>query len=425
MESHDYMEHLQGARARAWNEAKELLDRAASESRDLSAEEETKWQRINADIDAKDEQIRSLMDREQSDRENDIAREQWAQIVRPEITEARDAKATDDFRSFLRGNGQRAFDIDLRSVANERAAIRAGASGNEFRDLVVGTAAAGGNTVPISFVRNLYDYLEVYSGVRRLNVTVLTTASGEQLTIPKVTSHGTAAIVGEGTALAEADPAFGTARLDAFKYGQLIQMSSELMADSGVDIEGFVARDCGRAIGRATDTHYVSGSGSNQPAGIVTTAGTGATAQTGATGLPSYANLVDLVYSVNDEYRANGAQWFMRDASAGALRKITDTTNRPLWEPSLQVGTPDRLLGYPVVTDPNMAAFSTAASTAKPIAFGDFSAYYLRDVGTVRLERSDEYAFANDLVTWRCIFRTDSDLVDLTGAIKLLVDPTT
>ena len=77
---------------------------------------------------------------------------------------------------------------------------------------------------------------------------------------------------------------------------------------------------------------------------------------------------------------------------------------------------PDTLLGKPVVIDPNMP---DPALNALPIAFGDFSAFYIRDVQGVRFERSDDYAFANDLVTFRSLLRSDSNLIDLTGAIKL------
>lgn len=423
----EFLDRLVESRARAWNEASEMVERAANESRDLTAEEQDKFDRIGADLDAKDAEIRSWTERLERDAENDKARAEWAQILKTDVQERQSSDIEDDpFVRFIRGEGsQRAWDLDIRTVAAERQAIRAGATGQDFRDLVKVTTTAGGNTVPTSFLRQLYDFLEVYSGARRLGVTILTTSSGDNLEIPTVTAHGTAAIVGEGTALAEADPAFGKITLGSYKYGQLIQVSNELLADTGVDILGFLARDLGRALARATDTAYVTGAGSNAPEGIVTALGTGGTSQTGATGLPSYANLVDLVYSVNEEYRANGGQWFMKDASVGAIRKLVDTTNRPLWEPSLQVGTPDRLMGYSVVTDPNMAAFSTAATTAKPIAFGDFSGFYIRDVGAIRIERSDDYAFANDLVTWRAIMRTDSKLVDKTGCAKLLINPTT
>ena len=421
----EFLDRLVEARARAWNEASELVERAATESRDLSAEEQDKFDRIGADLDSKDTEIRSWTERIERDAENDKARSEWASILKTDKVDRSVDQESDEFVRFIRGESPRkSWDLDIRGVAAERAAIRAGATGQDFRDLVKVTTTAGGYTVPTSFLRSLYDYLEVFSGARRLNCTILTTSSGENIQVPTVTSHGTAAIVGEGTALAEADPAFGQITLGAYKYGQLVQASNELLSDTGVDFLGFLARDVARSLARATDVDYVLGSGSNAPEGFAVTLGTGATAQTAATGLPSYANLVDLVYSVNEEYRANGAQWVMRDATVGAIRKLVDTTNRPLWEPSLQVGTPDRLMGYPVVTDPNMHALSTAASK-RPIAFGDFSGFYIRDAGTIRVERSDEFAFSSDLVTWRAIMRTDSKLVDKTGCAKVLLEPTT
>lgn len=418
----DYLKNISEERLRIWEGAKALTDAAATEKRELTSEESAEFDRRMADIDRLDAQGKDLRERDQREREADEARAQWAPIIRPDVQEQRDAAHADSIMSFLKGDGPRYMDFDLRGVAREKRALR---TGQEFRIAQEDVTTSGGNTVPTSFLRELYDFLETFSGIRQTNVTVLTTSSGEALQIPKVTTHGTAALKGEGTALTANDPQFGQLTLNAWKYGQLLQVSNELIADTGVDILSFIAKDCGRAIGRATDTDYVTGTGSSKPQGIVPVAGTGVTSQTGATGLPSYANLVDLVYSVNQEYRANGAQWFMKDASAGALRKLVDSQNRPLWEPSLQVGQPGNLLGYPVITDPNMAAFATAAATGKPILFGDFSSFYIRDVGTVRLERSDDYAFDKDLVTWRCIFRTDSDLVDLTGALKALANPST
>ena len=77
---------------------------------------------------------------------------------------------------------------------------------------------------------------------------------------------------------------------------------------------------------------------------------------------------------------------------------------------------PDTLLGKPVVTDPNVAA---VALSAKSVAFGDFSAYFVRQVNGVRFERSDDYAFNTDLVTFRALLRGDGLTVDQTGAIKV------
>lgn len=417
----DYLSNLRDARQHAWTEAKELIERAERENREFTAEEHGKWTAINADIDAKDDQIRGLLEIEHREREAAEARSAYEPVLGSVEIDRRDRKAVDDMTRFLNGE-IRTLDLDLRGVAREKRAIRSGGT-LELRDHVEDVTTSGGFTVPTSFARSLYDFLEWYSGARQLGVTVLTTAGGESLQFPNVATHGTAALRGEGTALGENDAQFGQVTLNAWKYGQLVQVSSELLEDSGVDLLGFVAEDAARGIARATDADYVTGSGTSKPKGIISTQPVGATAQTGSTGVPSMANLIDLVYSVNPVAR-RGAQFFTLDTNAAKIRKITDTTGRPLWEPSNIVGTPDTLLGYPVIEDPNVAAFATAGGTA--MAFGNFRGFYIRDVGTLRFERSDDFAFSSDLVTFRAVLRTDSDWVSgASGEVKFLKMPTT
>jgi HK97 family phage major capsid protein len=410
----DELDRLVGQKNHAFEEAKRLLDHAESEKRSLSAEENTQLERMNADIDSANATIAARIDFEQRAAENAVAAEAWSGIVRP-ADEARKADGPSELERFVAGE-LRSFELDLAGAAREKRAIRSGLSGQELRVATVGTAASGGTTVPTSFSRELYDYLEVYSGMRRTNATILTTASGENIDMPKVVSQGTAAVVGEGTALAAVDPSFSKLTLGSWKYGQLLQISNELASDSGVDILGFIAKDCGRAIARVTDTQYVIGTGSTGPLGVMVAAGTGVTGGTGLAGVPTLDNLIDLYYSVNEEYRMNGAQWLMKDATAGAIRKVKTTDGQYLWQPSVVAGTPDRLLNAEVISDPNVVA---TALNANSVGFGDFSTYIIRDVGTVRFERSDDFAFDKDLITYRCVFRTDGDLIDLTGAIKV------
>ena len=407
---HEYLESLVEARQKAWHEAKALMTRATDEKRELDGEEQAQLDRIWSDIDAKDVQIKDITARAQSERETDIAREAYADLVRPV-----EAPVVDAVDAFLRGQTSARFiDIDIRKAAAEKRAIRAGAGVKELRDLTT-VAAAGGSTIPTSFERTLYNFLETVSGVRQI-AQVITTTGGENLDLPRVASHGTAAIVGEGTAIAEADPSFAKVTLGAWKFGQLLQMSAELLQDSGVDIVGFAAADMGRALGRATGAAYATGTGSNQPQGVLTACGTGVTGGTGVAGVPTIANLTDLVYSLGDPgYRAN-ASFLMRDATAGKIRNLVNTSGDFLWQPSVQAGQPDRLLGFPVVTDPNIAA---TAVNANSVAFGDFQAgFVIRDAGSIRIDRSDDFAFSADLATWRAVLRTDSDLRDA-NAIKL------
>lgn len=427
-----YLDNLVTERQRAWNEANEITERARRENRSQSVDEQQKWDRIagaGGALDTLDEQIRSFSEQRSYEREHDEARSAWEPIVRPTSRSAT-SFGESQLDSFLRGHtpgnvNRKTFEIDMGPATRERSLIRSGVSGSELRtNLNVGTAGQGKNTVPTDFERRLFDYMEAASGVRRSNVTILATTGGNPLQVPTVTAHGTAAIVGEGTALAQADPAFGQVTLGAYKYGQLAQITNELLQDSGVDITGFLARDFGRGIGRVTGTAYVGGNGTNQPTGIAYKAGTATTIQTGSTGVPSYNNLVDTIYSVIEEYRQNDALWLMADGFEASIRKLTDTQGRPLWQPMVQADEPDLLLGYPIIDDRNFTASGTAAGTAA--LFGDTSAFAIRDAGNVRIERSDDFAFSSDVVTYRCILRSDSNLLDVTGgAVKILKFPTT
>ena len=141
----------------------------------------------------------------------------------------------------------------------------------------------------------------------------------------------------------------------------------------------------------------------------------GVTGGTGQSGAPTADELIDLFFSVIPEYRRAGT-WMMSDATWSGVRKLKDKDKDDMYLiDRLGSGGELSLLGRPVVIDTNVA--DTGVS-AKSVLFGDFSAYYLRDVREVRVERSDDYAFKNDLVTFRALLRTDGDLVDATGAIK-------
>ena len=423
----DMLRRLNDERLRAFGEQRALLEEIEKrEDKRPPAEERQTIERMDSAIDELKSQIDYYIERERREVENNEFRSEIEQILRPR-PEVRQEHASEDARieAFFRGapGSPRSIDVDIRPAAAARSHFRSGARGKEFRDLLVGSAGGGASLVPTSFYNQLYDFLEVYSGVRKTNVRVVTTTSGENIDFPKVTAHGTAAIVGESTAMAEADPAFGKTTIGAYKYGQIIQLSNEMLADTGVPILPFVAEDAGRALARVTDTAYLTGSGTNAPQGALVAMGTAGTIQTTATGVPSLANLIDTVYSINDQYRSQGAQWLMRDATAGTIRKLAATTGELLWQPNVQAGQPDVLLGYPVITDPNMGAIGTAANT--PIAFGWWGGYTIRDAGAIRFERSDEFAFTSDLVTFRSIMRTSGALVDLSGALKKLLEPTT
>lgn len=403
----DLIQNLIAKRANAWEHAKAVLESADTEGRGLSAEEESTWQSANADITALDQRIKDLVDAEKRSAETADAFD--AIKARPAERTAPTAEVSQDEAAlrFFSGKGDsKVFEL--------RAPGRMGSE--EFRVLSKLSAGAGANTVKTSFYERLQAHMIEVSGIRQAGPTVLNTATGEALQIPKTTGHSTASLIAESGTIGASDPAFGQVTLDAYKYGFLMQLTHELINDTSVDLLGYLSMQAGRALGNAVGTHLVTGTGSSQPNGVVTASTSAVTGSASVQGAFSYDNLVDLYYSVIAPYRASAScGWVVRDSTEGALRKIKDSQNRPLWEPSLVAGAPNTLFGKPIWIDPNVAA---VALSAKSVLFGDFSQYFVRQVESIRFERSDDFAFDTDRVTYRALIRADGDLVDTTGAIK-------
>lgn len=414
-EQHGYIRSLKEERAGRVAHMRELLDRAKRENRTLDGDERAALDRVEGSIRDLDEQVNHLESRISRERENAEIRVRsgTANFVQSPMNTATNTDS-DELREVMRRGG--GFDLpgmDRRVMPN---------GSIEVRDLLTTSAATGGATVPTGFVRQLREYLTTVSGIWQLRTTVLNTADGAPMTVPRNIATGTAAIVGEGTALAESDPAYGSVTLTTYKYARILQYSNEMRDDTGIDLSGHLARESARALHLGYGPTFAGGGAhTNAPQGLFNGVNVGGTSQAVATGVPSYADLVNVVYSVPSQYRNLQCQWFMNDSTVGAIRKLTDTTGQPLWQPSMQAGVPDALLGYSVVSDNNVQALGTAAGTA--ILFGDFSGYYLRDNG-VRYEISTDFAFSTDLTTVRVIQRLDGAWVDVNG-VRSMKSPTT
>ena len=405
--SDELMKKLAERRMGAWEQAKGILDGAENEGRAaLSGEEEAAWVSANADIDALDERIRSLVDAEKRSAETAAA---FDAIDRGVQTRTADLDITAQFRA-LNARETNGFEVSQRELS----------SAVQTRDLTKGTATAGGNTVPTSFAGMLWEHLVEVSTIAGV-ATVFNTSGGENFEVPITTTHATGALITEGSSLTESDAAFAKRTLGAYKYAYSFQVARELMDDTGVDLTGYFARAAGRALGNALGADLAVGNGSSKPSGVVQTSTLGVTGSASVSGVPSAANLIDLHYSVIAPYRnSDKCVWLFRDSTAATIRKIRDDsgasagTGNYLWTPGF-AAAPDTILGKPVVIEPNIAA---TATSAKSVVFGDMAAYFVRIAGGVRFERSDEFAFQNDLVTFRAILRGDGILADQSGAVK-------
>ena len=382
----EYIQQQAEARAKAWEEAKALLDSAAAEKRELTGEENQTYDRIMADLDQRSAVIETM--NAQAERENRAAEAMKgfesqvkpANIAVPAIDEA------ELIRSLARG--------EIRSASFEK------------RDVTKGSTGA---PVPTSF----YDQVILLArtvGPMLETSTIINTAGGENLQIPSLSAYSVGTVTSEAGAIGESDPTFNAFKtLGAYKYSFLTQISREMVEDAGVDILGFLATQTGNAIGYAVNGALTTGTGTVQPNGIAATAGSGITGSTAVSGAFTADNLIDLVYSVETAGRTLPGTGFMMNAkSIAAVRKLKDTAGNYVFSPALSGDKRDLVLGYEVYENPAMA---DPATSAKSVLFGHLPSYFVRTVGGLRLDRSDDFAFQNDLITFRATMRVDGNLI--------------
>ena len=306
----------------------------------------------------------------------------------------------------------------LQDISQEdRQVLRAGFvefSGEEKRTMSTLGAAAGGFTIfpDTRFGGQVIEALKFFGGVEAAGAEVITTDGGQDL--PFVTDDDTgnvgAIVAEEGSHTGGTDVAFGQKVLKAYIYStKIIKLSWQLLQDSAIDVEAHLARKFGTRLGRIHNTHFTTGTGANQPEGIVTGATVGRTAATGnSTSVPA-DDLKRLVHSVDPAYRNEQAVFSMRDATALEIRLLKDGNGRYLWQDSIQAGQPARLEGYRVVINNDVAAM---AASAKSIIFGDHFNYKIRRVRGMQVVRLNELYVENGQVGFLAFMRADGGLVD-------------
>jgi HK97 family phage major capsid protein len=387
------LQSLLDQRASAWDKAQEFQNRG--DDKPLSGEDRSAWDAALADVE------RLSADIETEERHARLASVDYRQVV---TAGADSEEAAEEARQRHGGDeGVTAYANAWRTwmregaselTSEERTALRTGfVDGRELRAQGVATGAAGGYTVPTPFRAKLIEAQKAYGSVREV-AEVITTETGA--TLPWPTNDDTAnvgAILAENSQVTEQDVTIGTNDIGAYMYtSKLVRVSLQLLNDSAFNLESWLAGVLGRRIGRAQNAHFTTGTGTAQPEGIATNATIGKTGTTGQTTSVTYDDLIDLIHSVDPAYRQSGrAQFMLNDASLAAARKLKDSQGRPLWEPSVQVGVPDGLLGYNYTVNQDMPVM---AANARSILFGDFFAGYLvRDVQDVQMLRlAERYA---------------------------------
>jgi len=367
-------------RMKAITELRTLADEA--EGRELTAEEVETRDRVDGAIDALDIRIADAL-KEGAREERAAEFSAQLETSTPEVPEA---------------------DVEMRQweglITGDEKSI-------ELRDLTAGTATDGAELVATSTVGQIYAFMRENVNAVGAQARMVNTDSGGDLVFPTTTSFSAATIIAEGATVTESDPQFATVTLGAFKIGHAVQISSELEQDSAANVVGFVRDQGVEALARGMGGYFLTGTGSGQPNGAVNTTNANNVTFAGVAAITG-DELIDVYHGLASPYRPR-ASFIVKDSTLSLIRKLKDGNGQYLWTPGLQADQPDTLLGRPVFVDDGIAVAATGNIS---VLFGDYSGYLVRMVGNVRVDRSAEFAFGSDLVTYRFLARVDGDILD-------------
>ena len=382
-------------RANRWQEAKTFLDEHTDKDGKISAEDAATYEHMESEITDLSKNIERFQRQAAMDLKMAAPTSQPI-LNTPKAGTIKTGRASDEYRQAA----LTALRTNFKQITNY---------------LQEGTDSLGGYLVPAEWDSRLIDALAEENVMRALGTAIQT--SGEHK-INITATKPAAAWIDEGDPLSFSDTTFTQVSLGAHKLEVGIKVTNELLYDSMFNLEDYIIDQFSKAIANAEEDAFLNGAASDtgKPTGLFITAASDTTTVVTTAGASIASDdIINLVYKLKRPYRKN-AVFLMNDATLAAVRKLKDSNQAYMWQPSYQAGEPDRLFGYPVYTSayaPNIAA------GAAVIAFGDMSYYNIGDRGTRSFKDLRELFMANDMTGFVMIERVDGVLV-LPEAVRVL-----
>lgn len=316
--------------------------------------------------------------------------------AREGVVELSNEQQRDAVNAVLRG-GYGSLDNETRSIYDQMLERRAMASSD-------GT----GVLVPDRTNDELIKVLRNFQSLRAAGARIISTTNGNTIPIPVMddtaneagTTAENAEITGRG------DPDVTKKTLGASKYDSgIIKVPRELIQDTTFDVIGFLEESMLEriAVKRNTDDTTT----------LLAAAGTGKT--TAVAGTLTYTEWLDFEHSLTPRYRV-GASLSVSDGLVRLVRGLLDDNGRPLWSGGLNSETPDRIGNFRYTLNSDLATPGSAAVSA---VLGQFSKFWIRDVGSAVIEVLRERYAEFYQVGYVGIQRGDSVVTDANAFKKL------
>ena len=324
------------------------------------------------------------------------------------------------------------LDVKLRNVEKFRTVVEQGVTATEIRQaqrsgdaaqlraLGVGTDSAGGILVPDVLETMIYDQMRLVQGLRSAGAEVLSTSNGEEIEYPRIDTANVptaATITAEAAEIAATEDSYDSVKLNAYKFTSRMDLSAELMADHGTNLESLIATRLAEVVATKEEIAFTGGTGSSQPKGALHGVAAGNTVTSAfvasgntATNAPKWKDFTDAIGDLDPLYTQAGLTWMMNSEVFWRIVGTLDGDSRPIYTPRTADRPFDQLLGYPVSYNNFMEKYATAKTI---VGVGNWNrAYIIRDVGSFQLQTSYEARFVNQEVVILGSHRADGEIRD-------------
>lgn len=368
--------------------------RRKTDGREMTAEEQQRWDTLFSDYDKADKAVAA------EERFLDAQRRQAEEQYRQQesggsAANAEETRAAAEYRrafgEYLIG-GMNSLSPESRSIIEKRAAL---------------AGLTAGVLIPTELASSIEIALKSYGGMFEAGQ-IINTSKGGDLTFPTVNdTSAKATIVAEYDQSAKRTPTFGSVVLKAYTYRTpIIPVSLELLQDSAFDLDTLLSQLLSESFRRGVNEHLTTGTGTGQPKGIVTAAT--ALEDKAAASSISLDDIIALVGGLDANY-AKAGRFMFNHKTLWELAKIKDTTGNYIWQENARVGNPGTLFGKPYIINDDVADIGKDNAS---VLFGDFSKYKIRLVRGFRVIRLNEL-----LAEWLSIglfgfARVDGTLID-------------
>jgi HK97 family phage major capsid protein len=397
------IQELRTKKAKLYHQAKDVKEAASKENRSLTADEIGKVEAIIADMSLTQRQIgaeESLQSQaaEYEARQENIDSNPESKIV------------SNAFNNFFRFGENKISKQDL-NILN-RSYDRRGTTTQK-----TAPAGSGGYLVPEEWLGEVNIAKQMIGEVENIARTI-NTARGGVLPFPKINDTGNdAELQTEGAAITVVDMSFGTTDFNAYTYGTLVKVSEQLLNDEDTNLATYLDILLKDRIARKTNGDLTNGDGSSKPNGIITAATVGKTAA--ATNAITDEELMDLYHSVDPAYRkSDKVRYMMNDAIQSVLMKTQLIASENFSPIRIADDGTMFIMGKKVEINQDMDG--TLAAGDKPILFGDFNEYLIRNVNGVFIKRLDQ-RYGEELAVGFMVYRRlDGDMYSAGVPLKVL-----